>query len=127
MSWVVWQLVRQLLHSVSVDNNLVLSHLWGREIMVKGERASKYFVRGCKKNFLFLSFFLIYAALIQFEMLVLANYYPNLNYEIVLFEKCKMYLVSTSQLLQILILTTKMAFTKWKSEENIDFKASGTK
>ena len=65
--------MRQLVHSVCADNNLVLSHLRGREIMVKGEKALKYFVRDCKKNLIFLSDFFLYATLIQFEMLVLAN------------------------------------------------------
>ena len=41
--------------------------------MVKGEKALKYFVRDCKKNFIFLSDFFLYATLMQFEMLVLAN------------------------------------------------------
>ena len=65
--------MRQLVHSVFADNNLVLSHLRGRVIMVKGEKALKYFVRDCKKNFIFLSDFFLYATLMQFEMLVLAN------------------------------------------------------
>ena len=35
---VVWQLLKQLVHSFSGDNNLVLPHLWWREIVLKREK-----------------------------------------------------------------------------------------
>ena len=37
-SYIIWLLVRQLLHSVSADDNLVLFHLRSSEAMLKGEK-----------------------------------------------------------------------------------------
>ena len=41
------QLVRQLVHSLSGDNNLVPLHLWWRQILLKSEKVSKCFVQNC--------------------------------------------------------------------------------
>ena len=46
-SYFVRQLVRQLLHLLSGDNNVVPFYLWWREILQKSEKVSKYFVQDC--------------------------------------------------------------------------------
>ena len=40
-SSVVWQLITQLDHSLSVDNNVVPFHLWRKKTMPKNEKVSK--------------------------------------------------------------------------------------
>ena len=46
-SKVVRQLVRQLVHSLSDDNNLVPFDLWWRQILLKSEKVSKCFFQDC--------------------------------------------------------------------------------
>ena len=52
VSKVILKLVRQLVHSVSDDNDVVPFLLWYRESMLKGKKMSKYAVNGCQKNFI---------------------------------------------------------------------------
>ena len=40
--------MRQLVHLLSCDNNLVPFHLWWRKIVWKSEKVYKYFVQGCR-------------------------------------------------------------------------------
>ena len=51
-SKVVWQLVRQFIHSPFGDNNLVSSHFWWTEIALKCEKVYKYFFHDCSEDFL---------------------------------------------------------------------------
>ena len=48
-SWVLScrQLMRQQVHSLSTNNNLVPFHLWWREILLKSEKVSNCFVQDC--------------------------------------------------------------------------------
>ena len=39
--------MRQLVHLLSGDNNLVPFHLWWRKILLKSEKVYKYFVQNC--------------------------------------------------------------------------------
>ena len=48
LSLVVRQLVRQLVHAFSGDNNLVSFHMWWKEIVLKPEKICKYFVQDCR-------------------------------------------------------------------------------
>ena len=47
MFLVVWQLVRQLVGSLSGYNNLVPFHLWEKLILVKRKKIYKHFVQDC--------------------------------------------------------------------------------
>ena len=47
-SSVIWQLMRQLVHSLSGDNNWVPFHLWWKQILLKSGKVSKCFVQDCK-------------------------------------------------------------------------------
>ena len=44
----IWPLARQLVHSLSGDNNLVPFHLWWKKVVLKREKVSKYFVKDCR-------------------------------------------------------------------------------
>ena len=43
--------MRQLVRSLSGDNNLATFHLWGREIVLKYEKVYKCLVQDCLKIF----------------------------------------------------------------------------
>ena len=45
--------MRQLVHSLSGDDNLVPFHLWWRQTVLKSEKISKCFVQDCKCIFLY--------------------------------------------------------------------------
>ena len=47
-SYVVRQLVRQLVHWLSGYNNLVPFHLWWRQSLLKSEKVCGYFVQDCR-------------------------------------------------------------------------------
>ena len=48
----VRRLVRQLVHSLFGDNDLVPFHIWWKEIVLKREKVWKCFVQNCLKIFL---------------------------------------------------------------------------
>ena len=49
-SWVVRQLVRQLIHLLSADNNLVSFYLWWKEIVLKRKKIYKCFDQNCSSK-----------------------------------------------------------------------------
>ena len=52
MPEVVPQLVRQLVYTMFVSNNRASLHLWRMKILLKHQRVSKYYGRGCPQQFL---------------------------------------------------------------------------
>ena len=56
---IVWHLVRQLMHSLFGDNNMLSFYLWWRQISLKREKIYKLFVQHCLKTSLliFTSFY----------------------------------------------------------------------
>ena len=51
-----WQIVTQLVHPFSGDNNLAPFHLWGREIVLESEKVYKCFVQDCTRKTWFTDF-----------------------------------------------------------------------
>ena len=46
--------MRQLVYTMFINNNRVLFHLWWKENLSKHQKVSRYYERGCPKNFLWL-------------------------------------------------------------------------
>ena len=53
-SYVVWQLVRQLIYSMFVSNNGAFFQLWWNENLVKHQKVSHYYQNDYLQNFLLL-------------------------------------------------------------------------
>ena len=53
MSWVVWQLAKQLVYTMFNENNPASFHLWWKGNLVRHKKVSKYYGDDCLHNFLF--------------------------------------------------------------------------
>ena len=84
-SWVVPQLVRQLVHTMFITNNHASFHLWWKENLVKYQKVSKYYVHHCRHimNVMNLGFDLNFSKMIcEFSALKLV---PAIFYQIFIF------------------------------------------
>ena len=54
MSYVISQLVRQLVYTMFITNNRTSFHLWSKKNLVKHQKVSKYYEIHCLENLILL-------------------------------------------------------------------------